>query len=531
MALSYVQYQGNGSQQTFAIPFPYLDRSHIEVRVALDVTAYTWDDPGTIRITPAPFPGAVVEARRITPRENRMVDFVDSSVLTETDLDLAQMQTFYIVQEAIDIAGGTLELLSDGSYGAGGRRIKNVGSPIEARDAVTKEYHDGTWVPQMQALLNATVAARDVTVAARDVTLSARDAAIAARDLALQYRDTANTARAGALTSEQAAWDHRNAAATSASNAAGSASTANTHRTAAETARTGAEGARDTALTHRNSAQGFRNEAETFKNQAAASAAAAATFDPSSYVPKTGGTFSGDLTVVKNNARINLQRGDNAASEDYAGFNVFNTSGTYLSSFGYHHGSGTWRAGNNAVWHTGNFDPATKHNAGAGLSVTASLGTWSTAGWGVGLQLRQGNGIHWLSNGASNAAFYGVTGDVFYWGYGADALNGTVGTGYRMQLNTNGHLWLSGYGWLHDYVYAVGDARAAAHANAIDYVHRIRMVGYGEMGNQGDWVWGRVQPAVVTGARWVYGYVDAINFRTLQMHLPRHGGYHNCWVE
>lgn len=288
MALSYVQYQGNGSQETYAIPFPYLDRSHIEVRVALDVHAFTWDDPNTIRITPAPADGAVIEARRVTPRDTRMVDFVDGSVLTEGDLDLATIQTFYIVQEAIDIAGGTLELLADGSYGAGGRRIKNVGSPIEARDAVTKEYHDGTFLPQMNNLLNLATAARDGAVTARGVAEASLAAAVAARDLALQYRDTTKDYR-----DEVATWN----ANVNAKSANVDTKSANVDAKAATVDTQAGQVAAD-----RTATQGFRNEAEGFKNAAAASAAAAALFDPSSYYTKaqvyTKSEVDGQVTAL-----------------------------------------------------------------------------------------------------------------------------------------------------------------------------------------------------------------------------------------
>jgi len=187
MALSYVQYEGDGTQETFAIPFPYLDKSHIEVRVNLDVTPYTWDDPNTIRISPAPPPGAVIEARRITPRETRMVDFVDGSVLTESDLDIANLQTFYIVQEAIDIAGGTLELKSDGSYGAHGRRISDLGNPVNDRDAVTKLWAETA----MSSQLAQANYAKDASVNAKVGAEAARDAAYTARDAALSYRNLA----------------------------------------------------------------------------------------------------------------------------------------------------------------------------------------------------------------------------------------------------------------------------------------------------------------------------------------------------
>jgi len=480
MALSYVQYEGNGTQQSFAIPFPYLDKSHIEVRVALDVTAYTWDDPGTIRITPAPAPGAVVEARRITPRDTRMVDFVDSSVLTESDLDLANTQTFYIVQEAIDIAGGTLELLADGSYGAGGRRIKELGNPIEARDAVTKEYYEATFLPQLQALLNQTTTTRDGAVTARQGAETALAAAVAARDLALQYRDTANSHRQAAATSEANAATSAAGALTQAQNAATSATTANTHRTAAETARTGAEtartgaeGARDTALTHRNSAQGFRNEAETFKDQAAASAAAAATFDPSTYARKSG---TDDLTITKNTARVKLRRGDNAASNDQPGLEVLNTSGTVVSTLTYDNAAGAWRIGTNAIMHAGNLDlSAYMPRSGGTFTGTLTVPTM------VRVTGTQANYSLQNRTSADYWAFYSDGGHLRYW-WGAEGGNGSAGDKFVFYFN---------------------QARMDVHGNPVihtgnfmSYFH-MRRIAWGQAGEyaMNTWTWNATGPA------------------------------------
>ena len=277
MALSYVQYQGDGSTQTYAIPFQYLKPEDVKLKVALDDRAFTWDSAGVARISPAPATGAVIEFRRVTERNSRLVDFVDSSVLTESDLDLALTQTFYIVQEAIDIAGGTLELLPDGSYGAGGRRIKELATPVEARDAVTKEYHDGTFIPQMVDLLNQTVTSRDLAGGAMQTAQGARDAAIAARDLALQYRDTTKGYR-----DEVQAWNTN--VNTKSANVDTKNDNVNTKSANVDTKSAQVDADKATTL-------GYRNEAEGFKNDAAASAAAAQTWNPENYISKTGAGF------------------------------------------------------------------------------------------------------------------------------------------------------------------------------------------------------------------------------------------------
>lgn len=255
MALSYNQWTGDGVTQTFPLDFPYLDKANITASVNLLPVAYTWDSDSVIRISPAPANGLVVEARRRTERETRLVDFSDGSTLTESDLDLSATQVFYIVQEAIDIAGGTLELLSDGSYGAGGRRIREMADPVDPQDAATKAWVEGAVTsPVATAIAQATIATQQA---------------------------------AAALASKVLSGEYATASGESATASATSAGTATTQAGLAAAAKTAAEAARDLALSYRDSALTYRNQAETFKNDAAASAAAAAVFVPANYVTAT----------------------------------------------------------------------------------------------------------------------------------------------------------------------------------------------------------------------------------------------------
>ena len=419
MALSYVQYPGDGVTETFAVPFEYLDKTHLQVRVALDIHAFTWDDPNTIRITPAPASGVVVELRRVTPRENRMVDFVDGSVLTESDLDLANIQTFYIVQEAIDIAGGTLELLSDGSYGAGGRRIRDLGTAIDARDAITKEYHDGTFLPQMNALLAQTEAARGGAVTAQGLTEAALAAAIAARDLALAHRNAAEGFRNGAYTSEQNAYTHYANAYAAQLAAEGYKTEATTQAGASYVHRQASEAARDKAQQwaektdgpvetgkysakawandsqqYRNTALTYRNDAEGFKDAAAASAAAAATFAPANYYQKVQ-----LYTKTETDTAV-------AAKFDKAGGTL-----TGRTKFG---------------------------------SIS---GSWTTGGWAVPLQFLNGQALHW-TNGATSGGI-GFSNGTFYVLNGPEAIDGTGAASTRFQVGSTG-AWVNGNTVIHN---------------------------------------------------------------------------------
>jgi hypothetical protein len=286
MALSFEQYQGDGTNRQFATPATgFLSRDHISVSVDGEAVAFTFLTDGMIQTAVAPAAGTVVEVRRSTPRTEPLTDFVDGSTLTESDLDTATLQTFFLAQEAYDIAGGTLGIQPDGSYSANNRRIGTVADPVGPQDVVNKRYFDGVFLPTMLSYLQQ-------STAARDTTLTARDTATAAAGFAQQYRDTTKGYR-----DEVAAWNANvNAKSTNVDTKSANvdAKSANVDTKAATVDTQAAQVATDRAAT-----QGFRNESEGFKNAAAASAAAAAIFDPSSYVVKTGGEYTGPITAPK----------------------------------------------------------------------------------------------------------------------------------------------------------------------------------------------------------------------------------------
>lgn len=139
MAYSYVRYEGDGSNTNFAFTFPYIDQSHVKVRVNGVLTSYTWLSGYTVSVSPAPAIGAVVEVRRETPKETAPVDFTDGSVLLESQLDLITNFNLYSAQEALDAAEGSLVEDSTGNYNAGGKRITNLAAPVNDGDAVNKQ--------------------------------------------------------------------------------------------------------------------------------------------------------------------------------------------------------------------------------------------------------------------------------------------------------------------------------------------------------------------------------------------------------
>jgi hypothetical protein len=139
---SSVSYTGNGVTTDYAIPFPYLLTSHVEVLVNAVAGVYTWLNAATIRFTAAPGIGAAIVIRRNSNRLTRLVDFTDSSTLTETDLDKNADQLLYLVQEAFDQSTVGEFFSTD----AAGSRVTNVADPIANSDAATKGWVQATFV-------------------------------------------------------------------------------------------------------------------------------------------------------------------------------------------------------------------------------------------------------------------------------------------------------------------------------------------------------------------------------------------------
>jgi hypothetical protein len=139
VAYSYVRYEGDGSNTSFAFTFPYIDQSHVKVRVNGVLRSYTWLSAYTVTVSPAPAIGAVVEVRRETPKETAPVDFTDGSVLLESQLDLITNFNLYSAQEALDAAEGSLVEDSTGNYNAGNKRITNLAAPVNPGDAINKQ--------------------------------------------------------------------------------------------------------------------------------------------------------------------------------------------------------------------------------------------------------------------------------------------------------------------------------------------------------------------------------------------------------
>ena len=137
---SIVKYVADGTTSEFSVPFDYISRDDVVVRVAGVNATFSWINDSTISITPIPPSDAFVVIKRETSKVP-LVDFTDGSTLFEADLDLAHKQSRFIADSAVSQANEALVLdETDGVYDAKGRRIKNIADPISDDEIATKGF-------------------------------------------------------------------------------------------------------------------------------------------------------------------------------------------------------------------------------------------------------------------------------------------------------------------------------------------------------------------------------------------------------
>ena len=146
MANTYVDYTATASQTDFAFSFDYLEDEH--VTVSIDGVATT---DFTIVITPSTkivldtgaTAGQVVRVARYSQPDQNLVDFVNGSVLTETELDRAYLHNRYLAEESAEQNDVSLRV-KEGGAGFDGlnKRLLNLSDPVDNQDAATKNYVD-----------------------------------------------------------------------------------------------------------------------------------------------------------------------------------------------------------------------------------------------------------------------------------------------------------------------------------------------------------------------------------------------------
>lgn len=198
MPYSYVDYGTGNSQLTgdqlngiFTPTLEYLDTTDIYVTVTKYDTGLA-TELTTGQFTVATTPQLTVTIAQSAPvmpltaddyvRVGRKTDvdqlartYSDGSVLKASDINAQNNQFLYSIQESLDTGGGALPISTGDQYDAGGRRIENVGEPVNAQDVATKSYvigqalYNGAELPQSWSF---TTSAGDVVGNHREYTLN-----------------------------------------------------------------------------------------------------------------------------------------------------------------------------------------------------------------------------------------------------------------------------------------------------------------------------------------------------------------------
>jgi len=222
MPLSYATFTGNSGspQHTFTIPYSYILKDHIKVYYGRDILAntqtsllvsgtdYNFTSDTTIQLigstlnsgTTTGNPhnlanGVVLTLERDTPDSSQIVEFADGSNLIGDNLNNANLQNLFVVQEQQDkndlsaakaissenasntattnvATLTTSQFNKDGSVpmtgdiNANSNKIKNLADPTNAQDGVTKAYLERTGSITSTQIADGTIVNADVNASA-----------------------------------------------------------------------------------------------------------------------------------------------------------------------------------------------------------------------------------------------------------------------------------------------------------------------------------------------------------------------------
>lgn len=182
MALSYVDYTGDGSTTDFTIPFDYLNEADVGISVngaALTTSDFSFFSETVLRCDTAPAAASAVRVYRVSNRSTREVDFSQGAVLTEDDLDRSAKHLFFLAQEAFDavtgesVPVGTIGAseLADGAVGTSKLADSSVSTDKIQDEAITADKIDpGAFAAENMAFTPAgDVAATDVQAAIEEL--------------------------------------------------------------------------------------------------------------------------------------------------------------------------------------------------------------------------------------------------------------------------------------------------------------------------------------------------------------------------
>lgn len=273
MALSFVEYQGDGITKVFAVPFDYIYKADVKVTLNGQPATFSWLSPNSISLSTAPTSAQLLKIERDTEKQNALVDFKNDSVLDEALLDLMWKQVFMIIQEAQDQSdvsfavsdnarsiateakdiAQTAETKADSAIATANGAVSTANSAVSKADAATSTANGAvvtannavSTAGSAQNTANAAVTtANSAVTTANEAKVTANGAnttALQATATANQAQNTANQALERAINAEASASTAQGAAQTAQSAAEAAAADAEAANASAEQAKTTTE--------------------------------------------------------------------------------------------------------------------------------------------------------------------------------------------------------------------------------------------------------------------------------------------------
>ena len=276
MAFSYASYAGNGSNKNFSVPFPYLLKAHVKVYTGFNIldgtytsllvegTDYTWTSGTQVQTTVAPANGVTLTVLRDTPDSSQLVPWTDGSNLVSNDLNTADLQNLYVVQEQQD------------------RNDAGITQSTAAQTAA-----------------NAATTAANTATSTANTALSTANTALTNANAAVSTANTASTNASAAVSTANTAASNASAAVSTANTASSTANTASTNASNAVTTANAAAATAATALSTANTAATNASAAVSTANTASSNASAAVT------TANTASTNASNAVTTANTANTN----------------------------------------------------------------------------------------------------------------------------------------------------------------------------------------------------------------------------------
>ena len=231
-------------------------------------TDYTVDS-GQIVLIEAPAVEALIKIYRQTPTTQE-VEWADGSVLKAYDLTKFQIQLLHLSEELADmLTSGHITTTTDGTvWDALLKRLTNLADPVDAQDAVTKNYMENV----QGSFVQANTALRDEALRAETNARTSANSALTSSINASNSEIKAKESEEKAKTSETNASNSEVNAKTYMETTKGYMETTEGYKTTAGESATVATDAEANAKTYQDNAYTYMVEARSYMNSASESA-------------------------------------------------------------------------------------------------------------------------------------------------------------------------------------------------------------------------------------------------------------------